>query len=177
MIRTRRQRPPLVVHASVSDSTPIGRGRLAPAATPSAAPYASNRSQSSTWSGECVANTGFTASAARTPSHRDAASMPAAVSRCGCCRLIQPRSANAPKNAMSPAWNSQAAQVSRAGTSAAAVSTVKIAPPTASRDSPRACASETTPEMKPRIHRAESFCGPVVSASAGTTPSSAFARR
>ena len=34
--RARLQRPPYDVHASVSDSTPIGSGRLAPEATPSA---------------------------------------------------------------------------------------------------------------------------------------------
>ena len=117
MIRTRRQRPPLAVHASVSDSTPMGSGRLAPAATPSAAPYASSRSQSSTWSGEWVAKTGFSVSVGTNPE----------PPRCGLHargRLalwmlpLDPaeKRERAEERHASPAWNSHAAQVSRAGT-------------------------------------------------------------
>ena len=72
-----------------------------------------------------------------------------------------------------PAPASHAAHASNAGIAAAAVSPENTAPPTASRESPRACASPTTAETNPLRQRSDSCCGPVVSASAGTTPSTA----
>ncbi len=170
-IRTGRQRPLYALQAWVSDSTPMGRGRLAPDATPSAAPYASRRLQSSTWSGECVANTGFSGRAARTPSQRDAASRPAGVSRCGCLARSQPMSARAPTNAKPPHCRSVVRPMTVAGTTDAIDSTVKTPPSTASVESPRALTSVTTSARKSCCHRVDSSGGPVVSAAAGMTPS------
>ena len=69
-----------------------------------------------------------------------------------------------PTRTAAPAPASHAAHARSAGIAAAAVSPVNTAPPTASRERPRDCASATTAETKARRQRADSCCGPVVSA-------------
>jgi hypothetical protein len=147
-IRTGLQRPPYELHARVSDSFPIGRGPLAPVATPSAAPYASSRSQSGTVSGVYVRNTSFSMSSARTLSHLAAASSPSGVSRNGNRARIQPTIASSATTTVTATPQAEATRAGAAGTTETTVRVVSIQPSEASRASPRRFASAMTSASK-----------------------------